>query len=339
MRAFIINKPRDAGLIELPKPVPAPGELLIRVKACGVCGTDLHIYEGEFPVPLPRVPGHEFSGEVVEVGEGVKDFSEGDRVAVDPNIHCDSCYYCRRGRFNYCVNWQGIGLNRHGAYAEYVTVPVKNVYRVPDGLSYEAAAFMEPLACCIHGVDRVRAAPGENVAIFGLGPIGLLHVQLARLSGASKIIGIDLVDERLSMAEKLGADLTVNAAKEDPVKAIKQATRGHGVDVVVEASGSLKAFSQAIKVLDNTGRMLVFGVAPEGAKVEVEPFEIYRREISIVGSFTNPLTNERALKLLASGAVKVSPLITHKVGLKDVLTVFQAMKARDKKLLKALVIP
>ena len=337
MKALVIEKPGHVTVKEVEDPEPGRREVLVKVKACGICGTDMHIFRGELKVKYPVIPGHEISGEVVSLGRDVASFKTGDRVAIDPNISCGECHYCRNGMPHFCENWEAIGIHRPGGYAEYVVAPVKNVYKIPSGLSLEAAALAEPVACCIHGQDFLDIKFGDIVAIFGLGPIGLIHLQLARSRGASKIIGIDLVEDRLQMALELGADHVINGGDPHLADKVNEITGGRGVDKVVEATGNPMVLKQAIRVSGYGSKILVFGVAPEHSVTEVEPFLIYRKELTIIGSFVNPFTMQRALKTLASRIVDADKIITHKIGLNEAPEYFKGRLA-IRKALKILVV-
>jgi len=215
VRALVLRGVRDLRLEEVEEPKVSEGEVLIRVGACGICGTDLHFYRGEWRVKTPLVPGHEFSGVVEEVGPGAEWVEVGSRVVAEPNVTCGRCYYCRMEKRNfYCPNIKAVGVDVNGAFAEYVKVPAANVYRFPDWMSFEEAALIEPLACCVRGLYNVGIEPGDTVAVVGAGPVGLLMVQLAKMWGASRVYAIDLIERRLSLAKQLGADVVVNAAKE-----------------------------------------------------------------------------------------------------------------------------
>ena len=336
MKAFVIEGPERASVKEIDEPKITPDEVLVEVKASGICGTDIHIYKGEFPVQFPVIPGHEFSGVVVKVGSKVKDLVEGDRVAVNPNLFCGKCYYCKKGLVHFCKNWQAIGIHRQGAYAPLVAVPEGNVHKIPNSLSFEEAAFSEPVACCLRGQDRLRIKHGDTVVVYGLGPIGLIHVQLAKLRGVSLVIGVEIQEKRLKIGEKF-ADLVLNPLEVDVIKEVKELTEGRGVDAVIEATGNPKVFKQAFEILDYGGRLLVFGVAPEKALVEISPYLIYRKEIEVIGSFTNPFTTERAVKDLSSGRLHVKPLVSHKISLEDVLEYYGKIMSKESDIVKVLI--
>ena len=339
MKAFIVREPLKAEVVDVEVPKILPTEVLVKVKACGICGTDIHIYKGEHLARYPIIPGHEISGEVVAVGEKVNNFEVGDRVAINPNIYCGKCYYCRRGDVHFCEKWIAIGVGRAGGFAEYVRVPESNIHKVPEELSFEEAALTEPVACCLRGQDLIDIKLGDSVLIYGLGPIGLIHLQLAKLRGASLVIGVEIVEKRIELGESLGADTVLNPTKDNVVEVVKELTHGRGVDVVIEATGNPRVLEEAMNILDYRGRVLVFGVSPPEARVSISPFMIYRKEIKIVGSFTNPLTTDRAISLLASGAIKVTPLITHKIELSEILEYFEKIIKKERDIVKVLVIP
>lgn len=339
MRAYVIEGPDEGRVGDVEDPMPGPGEVLVRVGACGICGTDLHIFRGEFPAEYPVIPGHEFSGEVVSVGAGVSTVKIGDRVAVNPNIACGKCYYCKRGAVHFCENWAAIGIHRNGACAEYVPVPEQNVHKIPEKLSFEEAAFAEPVACCLHGQDLLDLRHGNTVAIFGLGPIGLIHAQLARHSGASVIIGVDIIRDRVERGKRVGLDYALNAKEVDVVGEVRRLTGGRGVDRVIEASGSPAALRQAVEIAGHGSRILVFGVAPPEEAVQVRPFEIYRKEIAIMGSFINPFTTGRAVQVLASGTVRIDPLVSHRICIDDIPAYYDKLLKKEEGILKVLVIP
>ena len=338
MRAFVISKPLESEVKDIELRELKEDEVLVKVEACGVCGTDIHMYKGEFPAPYPVIPGHEFSGVVEDVGENVEEIKKGDRVAVNPNIACWKCYYCKKGLPHFCRNWNAIGIHLPGAYAEYTIVPSSNIYKIPGDLLFEEAAFAEPVACILHGHDLLNISAGDTVAVFGLGPIGLLHLQISRLRGASTVIGVDIVDKKLELGKKLGADYTFNPLREDVPAEIKKITK-RGVDVAIESSGSIKAFNDALRSVDYHGKILVFGVAPETATTSIKPFEIYRKEIRLIGSFTNPFTTGRALNLLASKNINVKDIISHMISLEEVNEYYQKIINKEEDIVKVIVKP
>ena len=308
----------DVRIGEYPVPNVKNDELLVRVATCGICGTDVHIYEGEVPLArMPVIAGHEFCGTVEKVGAAVTGVGVGDKVAVEPNLFCGQCHYCRSNKKHFCVNWAGIGLTRDGGFAEFATVPRQAAYVMPENLSFKKGAFFEPVACVLHGIERVDVAPGASVVVCGAGSIGLLFVQLLKSAGAAPVIVSDLDGGRLETARQLGADFTVNPTGPDLKNVVMEQTGGFGADIAVDASGSPEAIAGLFELTQHTGKILLFGVAPENAYITVNPFEIYRRELTIVGSFTNPYTNEAAIHLLAD--LDVEPIVKHEIPLERFL--------------------
>ncbi|NLY51509.1 MAG: zinc-dependent alcohol dehydrogenase family protein [Firmicutes bacterium] len=297
----------DLRLVEENVPKPGPGEILIRVKAAGVCGTDAHIIKGESSSTPPVILGHEYAGEVVEIGEGVTNFRVNDRVCVDPNIFCHSCYYCHNGKVHLCLNLTALGVDIDGGFAEYSVVPAAQAHLLPPGMSFAEGAFVEPVACCLRGLEQAHILPGDEVAILGGGPIGLILLQLARAAGGRVTVS-EPVQAKWDLAKELGAERTV-LPEELPADAF---------DVVIEAAGVRAAIEQSIKIARRGASVVWFGVSPQGMRAEIEPHEVYRKELRIAGSFINPFTNSRAVKLVGSGAVRVEPLISHRFPLKDI---------------------
>lgn len=320
MRAAIIAKPGDIRIGSVPDPTPKPDELIVRVGACGICGTDLHIAEGEFPpTPYPIVPGHEFAGEVVAIGSNVlsepggKDtkFSIGTRVAVDPSLFCGQCVFCRAGQGNLCLQWGAIGDTVNGAFAEYVAVPAANAYRLPDQVSFREAALIEPVSCAVHGIHRLQPRLGDSMLIVGAGTMGLLLLQLALRGGASRVAMLDLNPQRLKLAEKLGAYHT--AAKLDELLAIEPL----GFDCVIDATGVAPAIESALQAVKRGGKFMVFGVAPSEARVALSPFRVYNDEITIVGSMAVLHSYQQAVDLVSGGAVNTGVMLTEAFALEQ----------------------
>jgi NADPH2:quinone reductase len=306
MRAAIIDKPGEVRVGEVPDPTPGPGQVVVRVGACGVCGTDLHIVDGEFPpTPYPIVPGHEFAGEVVAVAPDVGYVREGARVAVDPSLFCGHCAYCRVGRGNLCENWNATGDTVDGAFAEYVAVPAANCYELPDSLTLRQGALVEPLSCAVHGLNRLSVRVGDRALVIGAGTMGLLLAQLLARAGATTVAVADRQPGRLPLAERLVAG-PVSASVEE----LADASAG-GFDIVVDATGAVPAIEAGLRAVRRGGTFLVFGVSAGDALASFSPFRVYNDEISIVGSMAVLHSFGRALDLLAAGAADVDPLITH----------------------------
>jgi len=340
MKAAVLYRVRDLRLEDVMTPKIKDDEVLIRIHATGICGTDIHIYRGEWKTRMPIILGHEFSGVIAEIGRGVSNLNVNDPVVAEPNIPCGSCYFCRMSERNYfCENLQAVGVTINGAFAEYVKIKAANVYRLPKDLSLEEAALIEPLACCIRGVDQAGIRIGDTVAIIGAGPIGLILLQLAKLAGASMLIQTDMEDARLKMARKLGADYVINITEEDPVEAIKRLTNGYGTDVAIEAVGSPKAITQAMRATRRGGRLNIFGVSPQDAVWEVKPFELYDKELTITTSYRSPFTFQRAVKIVSSRKVNLKPLISHVFRLEEIQRAFEVAEKRLEDAVKVLVKP
>jgi 2-desacetyl-2-hydroxyethyl bacteriochlorophyllide A dehydrogenase len=291
---------------DVPEPTLGPSDVLVRAKACGICGTDVHIWEGDFFPTFPLVPGHELAGEVVRVGSAVSDLAPGDRVMVDPTVTCEECHFCMINRQNHCLRWNAVGVTRDGGFGEYVRVPAKNCYRFQN-VTFGQAAFCEPLACVVFGQDRARIDIGSEVLILGAGPIGQLHLQASRANGAAAITVTDVVESKLELAKEHGAQEIVMAdnALGERLKKIAP----YGFDVVIDCTGIAPVMQNSIKYVKNGGKYLVFGVCGPHDKIEISPFEIYRRDIEIIGSFAIRRTYDRAFKLMEHGVVKVDKLI------------------------------
>ncbi|MBI3945945.1 MAG: zinc-dependent alcohol dehydrogenase family protein [Armatimonadetes bacterium] len=316
MRAAVIERPLAARVEERDVPEIGPADVRVRVAACGVCGTDAHIFHGGFRAQYPVVPGHEFAGEVAAAGADVAHVRPGDRVAVDPNIHCGVCPYCRRGRIHLCENLTALGVNIPGGFQEFCRVPAQQAYRLPETLSFAEAAFAEPLACCVHGMDRARIQAGDTVVVLGAGTIGLLMLQLARLEGARRVVVSEPAEAKADLARRLGADVVVNPLRTDLHALVRDQT-GIGADVVIECVGSPRTVAQALALPRRGGRVLLFGVNPKDAEVPIRPYDIFLNELAVIGSYINPYTHARAIALIADGRVRVRELVTHRFALAD----------------------
>ncbi len=320
MRAVIIDAPGNMRVGCLPDPTPKPDELVIRVEACGICGTDLHIVDGESPLArYPIVPGHEFAGEVVEVGRnvppgiGTRDMkvTAGTRVAVEPNLYCGHCELCRTGHENLCLNYAAIGVTVDGACAEYVAVPAAKAYVLPEHLSFREAALIEPISCAVHGMHRLDPKSGDTFLIVGAGTMGLLLVQLALRGGASKVAVVDLNTQRLQLAEKLGA----NCIQTDINKLLEDEPLGF--DCVIDGTGVAPAIEGAFAAAKRGGKLLVFGVAPAEARISLSPFRIYNDEITVLGSMAVLYSFGPAINLLSSGIIDTEVMLTAALPLED----------------------
>lgn len=285
-------------------------ELLIDVEACGVCGTDLHIVDGTSRSNPPLIIGHEYAGRIVDTGKGVKDHAIGARVAVDPNIACGECLYCRRGLVHLCTGLRALGVDIDGGMAEFSIVPAAQAFPLGDGMPAEACAFVEPVSCAVHGIDRARISAGDAVVIIGGGPIGQIMLQLALAAGAAYTVLIEPVAAKRALGTAHGASLLLDPAAGNVAEAI-HAVLPEGADVVIDCAGTPGTASQALTLARRGGTVEFFGVCPIGATIPVEPNMVYFRELTIVGSYVNPFTFSRAIELLRNGKVRVDafPLI------------------------------
>jgi 2-desacetyl-2-hydroxyethyl bacteriochlorophyllide A dehydrogenase len=336
MLALQIPQIGQLALVSLPQPEASPGTLLVRVAASGICGTDPHILHGLYPANMPIIPGHEFAGVVEEVGEGVEGFAAGDHVAVDPNILCGTCSFCRRGKAHLCKNLVALGVNIDGGFAEFCSVPAGQAYQVPRDFPLAYAALAEPVGCCLRGVDLSGITSGDRVAVFGAGPMGAIILQLALMQGASEVIVIDPQPGRRKRAASLGAAWVIDPAKEPVVDAVRSRHRD-GVEVVFDCSGNVAAINQAMGIVMRGGTVMLYGVCHKNDDLVVNPFWINDAEITIRGSYNNPNTMSRALDLLISGRLDAAAVATHRFPLDKGLEAFKATGSDE--CLKVLVEP
>lgn len=315
MRAVRLEAVGSLVLREVPAPKAGRGEIVVRVLAAGICGSDRHMFKGEYPTGRPVTLGHEFCGLVETVGEGVTGFSGGELVTVDPNIACGRCQACHEGRPNLCDNLLAIGVFRDGGFAERVSVPASKAHVLPAGLDPVHGAFCEPLACCLHALDVARIVPGNSVAVLGGGVIGLLMVQLARLAGAGAVILVTRQASRRALALELGATAAFDPAAGGVVEAVRQ---GAGVDVVLECAGVPETLQQGLAMLRKGGALVLFGVTPAGVEVPISPFDLLVKEIRLEAAYLNPHTHSRAAEMVARGVLELDRLVTHSVGLDQV---------------------
>lgn len=342
MKAAVLYAPYDLRIEEIPKPEIGCGEVLVRIRAVGICGSDIHFYTtgrcSGFIVKEPLILGHECSGEIVEIGDDVDNVKIGDKVAVEPGFPCGRCYYCRIGRYNLCPDIVFYGAPPiHGAFREYTPAKASFVYRIGGDISFEEAALIEPLAVGMQAVKRSGMMSGSTVAVFGCGPVGLLTLQVALASGASPIIAIDPIEYRVELAEKLGATYTVNPVETSVVEYVDKLTNGIGVDVVFEVSGNPKAFNDALKIVRRGGVIVQVGMFEEN--VTFDPALIIDKEIDIRGVFRYANVYEQAIKLASSGRIKLKPLITHIFPLDRIKEAFDTIVEKRGNPVKVIVKP
>ncbi|WP_405100233.1 zinc-dependent dehydrogenase [Micromonospora sp. NBC_01412] len=331
MRVVRFHAPGDIRIEDAPEPTPGPTDVKIRVRACSTCGTDVKISRfGHHHIVPPRVMGHEIAGEVVEVGGDVTGWQPGDRVQVIAAIPCGKCAECRRGRMTVCPSQVSMGYHFDGGFAEYMVVPhnvldVDGLNRIPDGLSFAEASVAEPLACVLNGQNLADVGEGDDVVVVGSGPIGCLHVRLARARGAARVFLVDLNRERLDLAADLvQPDAAICGAETDVVDAVLKLTEGRGADVVITATAAGAAQEQAVQMAARQGRISFFGGLPKDKPViSLDSNLVHYRELTIVGANgSSPEHNKQALRLIADGSVPVADLITHRLPLDRALDAF-----------------
>ena len=328
MHATVYMGPGQLEYRQMDIPTLGEGDILVKVKKALTCGTDLKTYRRGHPkYDPPTLFGHEFAGEVVSTGPGVEQFAPGTRVVAANTAPCNACYFCKRGQQNLCTDL----LVNLGAFAEYIRVPKRIVQQstfvIPEELDDEEAAAMEPLACVVHGQDLLQIQPGESVVIIGAGgPIGLMHLQLALRQGASPVVAVDLSDNRLKTASKLGATITLNPEVDDVLNMVQEITSGRGADVVIESAGSLKAWESAVKLARKGGRIQWFGGLPEGTEITLDTVRVHYDELRLYGVYhATPLSFERAFRMIEQGVIDIRSLITDVVPLEKLEEALQSM--------------
>ena len=335
---------KGKGLVEMrevPVPAPGPEDALIEVKAVSICGSDLHIYHDAHPYWPPMILGHEFSGVIAELGEGVEGWTVGDRVVSETRTgSCMQCRYCESGNPQVCPNKRPPGIGRDGAYAKYLTMPARLLHRMPEGLAFEEAACVEPTAVCYHGlIERAGVAPGDTVPISGPGPIGLLSLLLCKAAGASEIFVVGTprsADLKLKKAEELGAK-TLVSGQDDVVEEIMAATEGYGADVVIEASGAPKAIDESFRAVRRQGRICALGISGRDSAPVPWDVAVFKAAV-LTFAFSSSWTSwEAVLRMMAGGQLDVGPIITHVAPLTEWERVFSEMEKG--KAIKAVLIP
>ncbi len=338
MKALVYEGQWQMPMREVSVPHAGPGQVVIEVRAVGVCGSDVHGYKGTTGRRKPPIiMGHEFSGTVSEAGEGVTRFQVGDRVVVQPLVSCGECYNCRKGLPNICVNRSGLGMNLNGAYAERVTVREDQVHHLPDGMTWEQGAMVEPLSVAMHAVNLTPMALGDTLAIIGAGTIGLLTLLAARLAGAGKVVMTDASPRRLSIAANLGADVIVNVAEQDPTEAVLSETDGLGAHAVIEAVGIGPTVKQSLDVARVGGHITWIGNSQP--TVEVNMQQVVTRELTIRGAYGFNEEFARAIGIIHSGRLPVTSLIEAVKGLEEGPAIFQDLAEGKSDLVKVILHP
>jgi len=339
MKAALYYSLGDIRIQDVSKPKIGQDEILVEMKACGVCGSDL--MEWYLRSRAPLVLGHEPAGVIVEAGKNVKVFKVGDRVFAHHHVACLKCHYCRRGDYTMCPQFGQTHIEP-GGFAEYFRVPAPNLQtdtlKLPRKLSFEEATLIEPVGCCIRAQNKAGIRKGDSVAIIGAGPSGIIHAMLARISGASQILVTDLVDYRLKMAERLGADLTVNVKQENLVERVKEATENRGADIVIVTAPNVKAVEDGVQIVRKGGKLLLFAPTQPDQYARLSPHRLFFSEITVIPSYSvSHIETRAALKLISSGRIKAKELITHRFPLSRTADAFQTA-AKGKECLKVVVV-
>jgi len=318
MRALVYRGPSDVRLEFVSKPEVGLGDVLVKVRVAAVCASDIRVFKGEKKARLGVVQGHEFSGDIEVVGGELANYKVGERVTLHPVISCGHCFYCLKGHVNMCLNRKTIGYDENGGFAEYVLIPKSMVesgslMRIPDSVSYEEAALAEPLGCAINSIETCRLNVGSSLLIVGAGPMGLMNLLVGRVSGAGKIIVSEPVEERLKLAEKLGADAVINPQEEDLLSRVKEETGGLGTDAAVVTVGTPRVIAETLKAVRKLGVVNLFAGCPHGSEMKIDPNLIHYNELVVTGSQNATLTQfKRGLELLENGVVDLRCLITHR---------------------------
>jgi L-iditol 2-dehydrogenase len=343
MKALVLSAYKQLDIDDVPVPKPKDEELLIRIKACGICGSDVHGYDGSTGRRIPPiVMGHEAAGVVESVGGRVTGFQAGDRVTFDSTVYCGNCFYCERGQVNLCENREVIGVStplfrRMGAFAEYVTVPARIAYKLPESFPFSHAALVEAVSVAVHGVSLTPIASGDTAVVVGSGMIGLLTLQAARQAGAGRVFVVDVDDTRLEMARTLGATETFNSKKLDAVRKIQDRTSGRGADVALECVGITDAIALAVESVRKGGAVTLVGnVAP---KIELALQSVVSRQIRLQGSCASSGEYPECIAIMARGDIRVAPLVSAIAPLEEGARWFERLYAREPGLLKVVLEP
>lgn len=307
MKAIVTQKTHQLQVQEVSRPVPGAGQVLVRVKAAGLCGSDVHILHGTYPATLPLVQGHEFSGVIEAVGADVSDWRPGQRVTADPNIYCHNCYYCLRGQENMCEHARAIGVTQDGAFAEYVIVPQTQLYELPEQIGFAEGALIEPLACVLYAVSRLQPEYGSSAIVFGAGPMGLLLLKALKIGGVSRLAMVDIDAERLRLAQTMGATHVYGSVQE------AKADMPRGYDVVVDATGHPGVIETMFTAAARRAKILQFGCADSQARFSISPYDIYDNDWQYIGTKTAVLTYSKAIDMVAGGMIDLADLVSETV--------------------------
>lgn len=339
MKAAMYHGPDDIRIEEMPTPKFSPDEILVEMKACGICGSDLMHWYLKNRAPL--VIGHEPAGIIAKTGRKVEQFKVGDRVFVHHHVACLKCHYCSRGDFTLCEQFRQTNIHP-GGFAEYFRVPAPNLQldtlKIPDDVSFEEATLIEPVACCLRAQTRFNIRPEDTVVIIGAGPSGIIHTILSESRGAAKTIVSDIIDYRLEMAKRFGADLTINPQNENLIEKVKEATNGRGADLVIVTAPYAEALSEGLNMCRKGGTICVFAPSLPSEYVSISPHKLFFSEIKIIPSYsTSHVETRTALKLIQTGKIKAKELITHRFPLSQTSEAFKIAE-KDKQCLKVVVL-
>lgn len=343
MKALLLSEYKHLEMADVAAPEAGAGEVLVQVAACGICGSDVHGYDGSSGRRIPPVVmGHEAAGVIAAVGEGVTGFAVGDRVTFDSTVYCGVCEFCRRGEVNLCDNRQVMGVScgeyrRAGAFAEYIAVPARILYRLPEGLSFEEAAMLEAVSVALHAVRVAELKGGERALVIGAGMIGLLTLQAAKVAGCSQVVVADIDATRLKLASEMGADVVLPASGGALASEVARLTGGRGMDVVLEAVGLNETVVAAIDCVRKGGTVVLIGLTAREVTLPVQ--KVVTRQIRLQGSCASAGEYPRAMELVSSGRIKVGPLISAVAPLEDGPSWFERLHSREPNLMKVVLDP
>jgi D-arabinitol dehydrogenase (NADP+) len=336
MKAAVYSQPRELSITDIATPQPGPGEVRIRLVRTGVCGTDVHLHDGEFFPVYPLIPGHEIVGRIDSVGAEVTDIGVGQLIALDNMLVCGVCVNCQRARPAFCANLKALGVTNPGGFADYVVAPAGKCHAVDD-LDLDTAVLAEPTACAVHGLDILAPAPGSNILLLGAGPTGLILAQLLRASGSGRLTVAAPTQFKLDIATSYGADHTVRIDRGTSLTDTEiPAIAPEGFDIVIDATGSASILGQCLALTRDGGTLFVYGMCPETAAVNWSPYEIFRRELTIKGSFSQAFSFSRALEFLRTGRVRSDGLITHRFPLERYADAIETSR-NDRSCIKAVI--
>ncbi len=339
MKAALWTEANKIEIVEMQDPELKQGEVLIKVLGCGVCGTDVHIYHGEVPLAKPpQVLGHEVYGEIIDIGRGVKGFNKGQKISVDPVVGCGSCQFCQAGKTNLCFSPTIIGYARCGGFAQYTTVPAEHLYKVSEGLGAKPGIIAETLACVLNGYDRLNLKAGKSAMILGAGSVGLLWTALIKNSLITKLIQTEIIPFRGNLALNLGADFFIDANEPNFAEVIRD-IESDGMDYIIDTTGTAKAITQSLPLLKKGGTFMIFGVCPEEEKLTISPYEMFAKEISIIGAKMPPQTLGRAVQILEAGLIDCDTIVNATMPLKNIQSAIHSFENEENKYVKIMINP